>query len=291
MAMNPRLLRPAASLHPEAAVWRNRVIANGGTASVGTLFAVSRFCRRIDAEPGLRAAILRLNLFCGNSDNDLRAVRTPLYLSGSFGGSTIGNSIDINNNFLPQDYQETGSGGGLEGDGSTKFLSTGFLQNSFASVNSRHLSASATSLETTGNTMLLGSYVFPGGEGLSTLVTLDAATENSNRGFRSGTGTGSSSVFAHSGGTAESHMIGTRTASNLATTYRAGLLAVSNANPATLTTISREIPVFAAINGSTAANFTAARIRMYSIGNGLTAAQALAFSNAVIAFNTALGRA
>jgi hypothetical protein len=30
---------------------------------------------------------------------------------------------------------------------------------------------------------------------------------------------------------------------------------------------------------------------MYSIGNGLTAAQALAFSNAVIAFNTELGRA
>ena len=76
--MNPRLLRPRAGggFHPEAQVWRNAVIANGGTISAATLKAVSDFCRSIDAASGLRANLLRVNLFCGTG---LEACLVPLY--------------------------------------------------------------------------------------------------------------------------------------------------------------------------------------------------------------------
>jgi len=294
MPMSPRLLRPRASgaTHPEALGWATRVAANGGTVSSSTLAAVSTFCAAINAASGLRAAILRCNLFCGKSDASLNAVRTPLYLSGSFGGATIGNTTDTNFNFVAGDYQETGSGGGLKGNGSSKYLGTGFLYNNLANSHSTHLSASATSIETSGDVMLLGSYLFPGDNpGLPTLFTLDAVTGGSNRGFRSTGGNLSSALFAHSSATSEAHLIGTRTASNQADAFRGGTPAASGTANVNASAVARQTLVFAAANATTPSNFTAARLRMYSIGNGLTAAQALAFSNAVIAFNTALGRA
>lgn len=289
MPLSPRLLRPRASgtaVHPDALDWVARVTANGGTVSSNTLAAVSTFCASIDRESGLRAAILRLNLLCGNSDASLNAVRTPLYLSGSFGGTAIGNTTDTNFNFVAGDYQETGSGGGLKGNGSSKYLNTGFAQSSLT-LTSTHLSMSGTSLETTGDRMAMGQFVFPGD--LSSLVTLDITTGGGNRGYRSPATT--AALFAHANATSESHMVGTRTASNLIRTYRAGQQAAENTGAASLSVASRVFTVFAGNNNGTIDSYTAARLRMYSIGNGLTAAQALAFSNAVVAFNTALGRA
>jgi hypothetical protein len=287
MPMSPRLLRPRASGgHPEALGWASRVAANGGTVSSSTLAAVSTFCASIDRESGLRAAILRLNLFCGNSDASLNAVRTPLYLSGSFGGATIGNTTDTNFNFVAGDYAETGSGGGLKGDGSTKYLATGFNYNSLTAT-STHMSISGTSLETAVNDrMAMGTFLNVG----TGLFVLDITTGTTNRGLRSSTI--GQTLFAHASATAESHMIGTRTADASASVYRGGAVAVSSATASGAVNTNSLIPVFAATNTSNlVSQHTAARLRMYSIGNGLTAAQALAFSNAVVAFNTALGRA
>jgi hypothetical protein len=286
--MNARLLRPTASgaSHPEARDWASRVTANGGTFSSSTLRAVDTFCRSIDAQSGLRAAIRRLNLFCGNSDASLNAVRTPLYLSGSFGGATIGNTTDTNFNFVAGDYAETGSGGGLKGDGSTKYLATGFNYNNLTAT-STHMSISGTSLETAVNDrMAMGTFLNTG----SGIFVLDITTGTLNRGFRSSTA--AASLFAHASATSESHMIGTRTADAAASVYRGGAVASSSAAASGATNSNSLIPVFAATNtGNGIGQYTSARLRMYSIGNGLTAAQALAFSNAVIAFNAALGRA
>ena len=290
MPMSPRLLRPRASgaTHPEALDWATRVTANGGTVSSSTLAAVSTFCASIDAASGLRGAILRCNLFCGNSDASLNAVRTPLYLSGSFGGSAIGDTIDANFNFVAGDYAETGGSGGLKGDGTSKYLNAGFAYSSLASASSTHLSFSGTSLETTsGDRMALGSFEFPGNT--NSLCILDIQTGGSSRGYRS-TSVGPAQIN-NAGITAEPHMIGTRTAVNLNRIYRSGTQAAESTATAAPVTAARAFFVFAGNNNGTAQAFTAGRLRMYSIGNGLTAAQALAFSNAVVAFNTALGRA
>jgi len=289
--MNARLLRPTASgaTHPEARDWATRVTANGGTVSSNTLAAVSKFCASINAASGLRAAILRLNLFCGNSDASLNAVRTPLYRGASLGGTQLGNAMDTNVNFVEGDYQETGSGGGLKGNGSTKYLNTGFNQNLLSSQTNTHLSFSGTSLETSGDRFAIGAYRFPGdAAGLPELLSLDVHTTG-GRAFRS---TGNSTVAVATPGASDSHFIGTRTSGSLSTVYRAGSSTATNTTTVTPSGVARAFFVFAGNNTSgTPEAFSAGRFRMYSIGDGLTAAQALAFSNAVIAFNTALGRA
>jgi hypothetical protein len=290
--MSPRLLRPRASgtaVHPEALDWATRVTANGGTVSSNTLAAVSTFCTSINAESGLRAAILRLNLFCGNSDASLNAVRTPLYLSGSFGGTTIGNTTDTNFNFVSGDYQETGSGGGLKGNGSSKYLNTGLNgSTAISSGNNCHLSYSGTSLETSGDRIAAGTFsVVTNG---AFIADIYAAYTNGRPVRIGGPNVGQFPVVT-SPGTTEAHYIGTRTSATLLSLYRSGSLFGTNTSSQSTTIANVPITVFALNNAGDSQAYTAGRLRMYSIGNGLTAAQALAFSNAVIAFNTALGRA
>jgi hypothetical protein len=291
MPMNPRLLRPTTSVHPEAANWATRVRGNGGTVSGSTLNAVSRFCRRIDAEPGLRAAILRLNLFCGNSDGSLNAVRTPLYRGASLTGTQLGSAMDANVSFVAENYQETGSGGGLEGDGSSKYFNTGFnASTGISSTTSCHLSYSGTSLETSGDRAALGSY--SGVLSTGGFIADVFAGYVSGRPARIGSVQPGNFPVVTSPPTAESHFVGTRTSSTALSIYRGGSL---SGTPNTISQapvfLNGNVFVFALNNSGSPGAHTAARLRMYSIGNGLTAAQALAFSNAVIAFNTALGRA
>jgi hypothetical protein len=137
--MSPRLLCPrTGGFHPEASDWRTRVIANGGSVSGSTLKAVSDFCKAID-KAGIRDRFYRLNLFCGNADSALNAVRTPLYRAQSFTASPLGNATDENTGtFVQGDYAENN---GLLGNGSTKYLSTG-LPMTFLGSNQVHLFAS-----------------------------------------------------------------------------------------------------------------------------------------------------
>jgi hypothetical protein len=270
------------------------VTANGGTVSTNTLAAVSTFCASIDATSGLRAAILRLNLFCGNSDASLNAVRTPLYLSGSLGGATLGNTTDTNFNFAQADYAETGSSGGLKGNGTTKYLNTGVSPSNISSLNSIHLSVSGTSFEVSGDANAIGSYnggASPGGDIYAVDIYASYVNARAVRLSNYSAPAGPQFPVISSPGTSESHLIGTRTSSNLATMFRGGASAATNSTNVTATSHTRPFFVFALNNTGSPASYTAGRLRMYSIGNGLTAAQALAFSNAVIAFNTTLGRA
>lgn len=291
MPMSPRLLRPRVGVsasHPEVRDWALRVVANGGRASATTIAAMDTFASRIDAESGLRAAILRLNLFCGNS---LNAALVPLYRSSSFGGSVVGGATDANFNFVNADFAADGSSGGLTGNGSTKYLDTGFTPADWSSRTSIHLSFSGTGLATSGNSVTIGAISNADQQG--TLYALDAyASYVSARAARLSNYTATPLQFptVSSPGASESHFIGTRTAATAAVIYRGGTSAASNATSVTPSSHTRPLYVFALNSVGTANTFSAARLRMYSIGNGLTAAQALAFSNAVAEFNTALGR-
>jgi hypothetical protein len=268
------------------------VVTNGGTVSSSTLAAVSTFCASIDRESGLRAAILRCNLFCGNSDASLNAVRTPLYLSGSFGGSAIGNTTDANFNFVAGDYQEAGSGGGLKGNGSSKYLDTGLTPNNVSSLLSVHLSVSGTDLETSGaDRAAVGSFNGGGSPGSSIYILDIYANYVAARAVRLSSFNSGNFHTITTPSASESHFIGTRTSASSAVTYRGGVSVGSSSFVALPASHSRSFFAFALNNTGSPSAYTAARLRMYSIGNGLTAAQALAFSNAVIAFNTALGRA
>jgi hypothetical protein len=261
-------------------VWRNAVIANGGTVSGSTLVAVSNFCRSIDATAGLRSALLRLNLFCGTG---LSACLVPLYRGASRTGTQLGNTTDTNVNFVSGDYSEQGASGGLKADGSTKWLRTGFGTNSLASLHDSHLSFSGTSLETGQAGVFVDFMGVYGG-----VVDTTFLIQNSQNNFRyAGIGNFTSTNIGFSA--TETHVIGSRTSSTLLTVYRSGSSIGTNSTTAGNTRGATEIGIFK--RGDTAGGGTAGRFRMYSFGNGLTDAQALALSNAVIAFNTALNRA
>jgi hypothetical protein len=123
MVMSPRLMKPVASgptYHPESLTWRTAALANGGTGiTASTMQAVSDFCTAIDAA-GIRSNFLRLSLMCGGN---LAAARTPLYRASSPSGTQYGAAIDANvGPFVPANYTEAT---GLAGDGTSKLLDTG----------------------------------------------------------------------------------------------------------------------------------------------------------------------
>jgi hypothetical protein len=258
------------------------VIANGDSVSGSTLKAVSDFCRRIDAA-GIRDRFYRLNLFAGTG---LNAALVPLYRGQSRTGTQFGNTTDTNNGpFVSGDYADTGASGGLKGNGTSKYLATGFATNQFASASDVHLSLSATGAETTGDIIPLGSF----NGNVINLYTIDfAQAGTSRRGTRLGSGTVVGEVSPSA--TSESHLLGVRRSTTDLETYRAGASLATSTAAVTPAGSTRDFFVFALNSSGSAAGFTAARLRMYSIGIGMTDAQASDFFNAVSAFNTAMGR-
>lgn len=273
--------------HSEADDWASRVSQNGGTVSTTVLRAVSDFCHAID-RGGVRSSIYRLNPFAGGN---LSGCLVPLYRAASIGGTVIGNATDTNVNFVSADFAETGASGGLKGNGSTKYLNTGFTTNSLPSATSMHLSFSATSASVSGTPTFLGSY----NGVLSGLVSLDewsSSVTGGARTFRCGTATSAQLPAVTSPGATESHMIGSKTSATSCVIYRSGTSAASNS--ANVTPVRNDRPVFVFVLGTNSApqagGYSASRGRMYSIGSGIDATQAAAFSAAVIALNDALGR-
>lgn len=131
---------PDQPIHIEADDWRRRVQAVGGTISTATLAEVSRFCYAIESA-NLRDRFYRLNLFAGDN---LAAALVPLFLSESRNAPARGRTTDTNNNFNGNDYNETGTTGGLRGAIYTaaKSLQTGLPTNSLQTGNN-HVSAYA----------------------------------------------------------------------------------------------------------------------------------------------------
>ena len=286
MPMNGRLLRPRQTIHPEAADWANRVRTNGGSVSGTTLNAVDRFVKAIHAA-GIRDRFFRVNLFCGNSDASLAAVRTPLFRGQSLTGTQYGNTTDTNagNLFVANDYAETGASGGLIGNGSSKYLATGLPQD-FAG-NTGHASVYHRGTIATAGAVFLRVVNATDRVGVDFGVGANAV--------RNWWGPNSGSGIAYAFGTAGGHLIGSRTASNRNDAYRNGVADGFSTENVTMSLSGApcQFLVFASgdANGNPqAGTYTAARLQGYSLGASLTASQAAAFSTAMIAFQTALGR-
>lgn len=280
MSMSPKLLRPRQTSHPEAAAWKSAVVANGGSVSASTYKAVETFCKAIDTA-GIRSRFYRLNLFAGTG---LNACLVPLYRGPSLGGTQYGNTTDTNvGPFVSGDYAETGASGGLKGDGTTKFLQTGFPGNALATGN-RHLSAYDSLRDTTAYRSFMG--------------TQDDSTGTYY--FSLGNSSPGTSVFASFGAQATSagqttggHWIGTDPASNSLVLYKNGSSVASSSSPVRQTPSSQGILVFATNQSPSAVaagGRYAGRLGAYSIGLGMTAAQAAAYYTAMQAFQTAMGR-
>ena len=279
MPMNPRLLRPTSTTHPEAQAWRNAVIANGGTVSGSTLNAVSRFCRSVDAA-GIRDRFFRLNLFCGTG---LNAVLVPLYRGPSRTGTQYGNTTDTNSNFVSGDYVETGASGGLTGNGSSKYLNTG-LAPSVLSDTSRHLAAYVGSV----SNLAFSAYLSCRTSGSTGFFKLWMVSSTTLRYHTLGPNTGPTI------GDVANHAAGFYHGDNDATTgyyYRNGVEAATADTGQTPTAgATRNVLVFANNTENGVEGFSNGRLCGYSLGAYMTATQKADYYTAMQAFQTALGR-
>jgi hypothetical protein len=285
--MNNRLLRPRQTTHPEAASWATRVTASGGTVSGSTLAAVSKFCRDI-AAAGIRDKFYRLNLFCGGN---LSSALVPLYRAESSTASVRGNSTDTNNNFVSGDFNNTGSSAGLTGNGSTKYLNTGYPANTLAAANT-HLGISLLGADTSasGDRTAIGAYSTTN----SSIFVVDVrgvagrALGACGLGLYINNGAGFFGEVLNNASMSVGNIL-----ASAGTQYRNGS-SVGGA-PVGLTNYpsAHSLYLFAnndAIGGGAAVNFSNARLGGYSIGASMTAAQVVSFSNAMNTFNTALSR-
>ena len=290
MPMNGRLLRPRQTIHPESADWANRVRTNGGSVSGTTLKAVDRFVKAIHAA-GIRDRFYRLNLFCGNSDGNLNAVRTPLYRGPSLIGTQYGNTTDTNSNFVAGDYVETGAQGGLQSDGGTKYLNTGL------NVFNAGLAADDFHCGSYFNSALNNSGIFLG--------TRNAVT-GATKGVQFFPAFATSGMFVRFGGLVNSGieagalaanngmLVGVRRPTGVGFRNGLNINAPSNISGAQVWLTSTDTPDLFVFNTNSSngagVSWFFGRAQMYSVGKGLSDAQALAYYDATQAFQTALTR-
>ena len=288
MPMSPRLLRPRQTIHPEAADWANRVRTNGGSVSGTTLTAVDRFVKAIHAA-GIRDRFYRLNLFCGNSDGDLAAVRTPLFRGQSLTGTQLGGTTDTNNNFVAGDYAETGASGGLLG-GSTRYLTTGLTPAAVPDIATGHLSVYA--MTGFGDATVYG-LLSSLGPSLSMNFFIEANRDTAGGWRFTGAWGGDSFLRGVTTGSGNGHCLISRNSSTSLTFHRntTGTALSNNTVAVSPTTTTTQWGVFAHSPASGPfLNVSAARLGGYSIGATMTGSQAAAFYTAMQAFQTALGR-
>jgi hypothetical protein len=274
------LFATARTTHHEAIDWATRASANGGTISTTVIRGVSAFCADIDRQ-GLRDRFARLSIFSGGN---LSGALVPLYRSFSYGGTLIGSATDTNVNFVSGDFAESGASAGLTGNGTTKHLNCGASILSQLSVGNAHLSVSGASLAGGGGQNLMGA----GGSGFNSLAALQRGSLSTHKAFVNGTPTAEVNTTA---GFSAGQLIASSVATNDLRMFQNG-----TQNGSTVTTTrsgsltANSVFVFAYNDNGTAATRVAARLQSYSIGLGLNATQAAAFSAAVAALNTALGR-
>ena len=274
---------PGNYLHPETQDWARRVRNAGGSVSGTTLRAVDGFVQAI-YNYGLRSLFYRLNLFCGDSDPSLVAVRTPLFRGPSLTGTQFGGTTDTNVNFVQGDYAETGASSGLTGNGSTKFLDTGLNAN-VLTASSSHMGFGLRSTQTG-----VASFRALGGAYDGTTVAFQMAVRraDSRNNCFFGRFAVSSDTAGENVGTAPLGVGDLLMA--YPSFYRNGTQTGAQATTSQNYGFAHSIYIFASSQGTPAINHTNARMNWYSIGLTMTPAQALSFNNAAAAFNSSLAR-
>jgi hypothetical protein len=275
----------------DAQDWIGRVYAAGGTVSSTTASAVNTFCDSLDAA-SLRDRFYRLNLFCGGSSGTvagLAACLVPLYRGPSLGGTQYGSSTDANNGpFAVADYAETGAGGGLLGNGTSKYLNTGLTVSDIGTAASGHMSVyHGQSSGLNSNRYYMGvndastsNRFYFGTDSFSTASVLGMY----------GSIQGANQSLAANGHGAAGHRILSRETESVLTQYHNGSVVGTNAVTITPAVSTAAFAVFAANRNGTVDRFHNSWIAAYSIGLGLNSTQAANYRTIMQTFQTALGR-
>lgn len=270
-----RLRAGGSGIDTDAAAWAAAVTANSGTYSAAGLAATDAFCKSAKAS-GYWSKLNRINLFAGGggtATQNLAGTLVPLKVGG-------GSATETNVNFVAGDYTEAT---GLTGNGSTKYLTTGLVPSVSLTLNDTHVA-----IYNRGSGAAGGGYIGAWSDATPTnaLSLLAPFTDGNlySDAYNAVAGRVSAAVANPYG-----LLIGSRTASNLHTIYKAGSSIGSNAtNAGALPAI--ECYVFAHNRAGVANPISSNPLAAYSIGSGLTAGDVTAYNTHMQAFQTALSR-
>lgn len=274
----------------DAQSWITRVYNNGGTVSATTATAVNDFCNAIDAA-GIRSRFYRLNLFCGGTSGSaagLAACLVPLYRGPSVGGTQYGGYIDTNNGpFTTSDYTATGAGGGLLGNGTSKYLNTGLTVSNIGTASEGHMSVyhgQSSGVDVNryymgANDASTANRFYFGTDSFSTANVFGSygATQNASQ------------PLAANGHGAAGHRIISRD-DGVLTHYYNGSEVATNETSITPAVSTAAFAVFAANRNNTVDRWHNSWMSAYSIGLGLDPSQASTYTSILQTFQTALGR-
>jgi hypothetical protein len=252
---------PVKLYQPETLDYRDRVVAAGGSMTVATLDSIEKFVRDCK-EAGLWSRLLEVCPFAGS---DLTSALVKLVRPNG-----VANSL-TNVNFVAGDYSETGVNGGLNGNGTTKYLNTGFNIQTHLPDNAHMSFYLRDDVGGAANVIAVGAI---SGSDQYWAGALNPASQVHSR-------FGQLTLVTGSGGLTKGFYVGSRTAANSLKLYRNGAQVGADSNTVTHTKLNYNAFVFAYNNGSAAGGFLAGRLAFYSIGHGLTETETLAFHEAV----------
>lgn len=262
--------------------WVNRVVSNSGTVSTTTKDAANTLLSTINGVSGLRAKILRLNLFAGGQ---FAAAQVPFIKDK---GSSLDNpkvgASGTTGSGSDWTYAETGAGGGLKPSTSQAWLHTNFVSSTdWTSDNDAGISVYACD-STTQAGVPIGTFQFASSNQCYMLIAFN--------GLNNSYGNMWNNEVAKSDSTRKGFYTLSRTASNLWTLYRNGSSLGTEASPGGARPSNGIMAVFAegSNTGISTTNFYTKLLAGYAIHLGLTSGDASSLNSAFQTFNTALTR-
>jgi hypothetical protein len=233
--------------------------------------AVYRLCMQFSSS-GLRQRFFRVGIFAGTG---LNAALVPLYRGPSLSGTQYGNATDTNvGPFVSGDYAESS---GLTGNGSSKYLDTGFPMNTLPSTTSGHAAVYCRNRSSSSAFCGMVGVNLAGGTGFG--VATDA-TVYAQWG-----------AFANTSNNVNGLLVSSRTSATSLVAYAAGVAIATTITSTTPTASTLNATVFVSRNSASSHTFFDARTYgFYSIGTGLSALEVSALTTAVNVFQSTLGR-
>jgi hypothetical protein len=253
----------------ETLQYADRIAANGGSITQGSLVAIDTFVRACQVA-GIWSKFIEVGPFAGSN---LNAAMVKLVYQPAAG------SVLTNSNFVSADYLETGANGGLAGDG-TKFLNTN-VQATTLPENGHYSFYLREDIASGGNKGLIGAL------DASNQYWMGSFTPSATLDFRYG-----ALVLASVAGIlSKGFYTGVRESATSLVYYR-DAVSIATASAATGTT---KPPYAIHAWGFDSAGASGGRVNargsFYSIGQALTPTEVGALHNAVRNLQSALNRA
>jgi hypothetical protein len=190
-------------------------------------------------------------------------------------------------NFVEGDYAETGASGGLLGNGTSKYLNTGFNVDQLPGAANCHIASYIRGTQDIASARTLVGVLFNGVTDRYRLFLQLSGSTAPNYGIQTELGKANSASIANRTNTNGGLILASRTSTTLLTLYDDAVSIGTNTTSTAETTGASPFFVFAR-NGPV--EYYNGRMAGYSIGAGLSGAEVTSYYNAMNTFQTALSR-